>query len=75
MDVGMTTGEVERDFVQQILLELPPKARAILILRGVQQLGFDEIGTLLGMTPTAVRMALSRARAQFRDRYLHPEEP
>ena len=64
---------VEHDFVQGILTELSPKARALLILRDVYQVSFDEVSALLGLSPTAARMALSRARAQFRDRYLQKE--
>jgi RNA polymerase sigma-70 factor (ECF subfamily) len=64
---------VERDFVQQILAELPPKTRAILILRDGLQLSFDEVSDLLGLSREAARMALSRARVQFRDRYLRQE--
>ena len=61
---------VERDYVQHILAELPPKQRALLILREVQGIPFDEVGTLLGMSHDAAKMALCRARVQFRDRYL-----
>ncbi len=64
---------VEHDFVQSILAELPPKQRALLILRDVYHFSFEEVGALLGIAPSGVRMALCRARTQFRDRYLHPE--
>ncbi len=63
----------EADLVQGILAELPPKTRALLVLRDVYHFGFDELGTMLNLSPTATRMALSRARAQFRDRYLQEE--
>ncbi|MBA3824823.1 MAG: sigma-70 family RNA polymerase sigma factor [Ktedonobacterales bacterium] len=64
---------VEREQVRQILAELAPKPRAILILREVQQFSYAEIGALVGMSPDAVKMAVSRARAQFRQRYLTQE--
>lgn len=64
---------VEREQIRQILAELPPKARAILILREVQQFSYAEIGELLGMSPDAIKMAVSRAREQFRQRYLAKE--
>jgi RNA polymerase sigma-70 factor, ECF subfamily len=64
---------IERDFVGSVLAELAPKSRAILILRDVYGVSFDEAGAMLGLSPTAARMALSRARAQFRDRYLQQE--
>ncbi len=65
---------VEREQVRQILADLPPKARAILILREVQQFSYAEIAALVGMSPDAVKMAVSRARAQFRQRYLTQED-
>ncbi|MEO7003052.1 MAG: RNA polymerase sigma factor [Ktedonobacterales bacterium] len=60
----------ERDLVRQTLLLLPPRRRAVLILREVQGLSAAEAGRALGMTETAVRMALHRAREQFRELYL-----
>jgi RNA polymerase sigma-70 factor (ECF subfamily) len=61
---------VERDFVQQILAELPPKQRALLILREVHDVPFADVSRLLGMSPNAAKIALCRARVQFRERYL-----
>jgi RNA polymerase sigma-70 factor (ECF subfamily) len=60
---------IERDFVRQILAELPAKTRALLILRDVEQWPYADLADLLEMSPDAVKMALSRARAQFRERY------
>lgn len=65
---------IERDFVQQILAELPPKARALLILREVQDVPFAEVSQMLGMSSAAAKMALCRARVQFRERYLRKGE-
>lgn len=59
----------ERDLVRQTLLQLSPKRRAALVLREVYGLTAAEAGQVLGMTETAVRMALHRAREQFRDVY------
>src|SRR5262249_13865052 len=56
----------EQDFVRQILLELPPKQRALLVLREVYNQSFQEIGELLGMSAETTRVAVSRAREQFR---------
>lgn len=64
-----STRFIERDFVRQILAELPPKTRALLILRDVEQWSYADLADLLEMSPDAVKMALSRARAQFRERY------
>jgi RNA polymerase sigma factor (sigma-70 family) len=64
---------VERDFIQEILAALPPKARALLILREVYDLDVAEIAQMLGLSHAATKMALSRARVQFRERYLRQE--
>jgi RNA polymerase sigma-70 factor, ECF subfamily len=60
---------IEDDFVRQILNEMPQKQRALLILRDVDGFSCQEISQFLGMSVNAVKMALSRAREQFRVRY------
>jgi RNA polymerase sigma-70 factor (ECF subfamily) len=60
----------ESDHVRRTLLGLNPKRRAALVLREVYGLSAAEVGQMLGMSETAVRMALHRAREQFRDLYL-----
>jgi RNA polymerase sigma-70 factor, ECF subfamily len=64
---------VESELVRQTLLRLPPKRRAALVLREVYGLSTAEVGAALGMSETAVRMAISRAREQFRALYLEGE--
>jgi RNA polymerase sigma factor (sigma-70 family) len=63
----------ERDLVRETLLELPPRARALLILREVSGFSAEEAAKTLGMSPSAVKVALWRARAQFREVYLRKE--
>lgn len=63
-------GLAESDLVRRILLELPPKRRAALVLREVYGFSSAEVGKTLGMTEVAVRMALYRGREQFRTLYL-----
>lgn len=60
---------VEREIVRQVLLAVPLKLRAPLILRAVYDLPYAEIGTMLDMSPDAVKMAVSRARDHFRQAY------
>lgn len=64
---------VERDLVRAILQDLPPKQRAMLLLREVQEFSYTELGTMFEMSPDAVKMALSRAREQFRQRYMRKD--
>jgi RNA polymerase sigma-70 factor, ECF subfamily len=63
----------ESEVVRQILLQLPPRRRAALVLREVYGLSTAEVGAALGMSETAVRMAISRAREQFRTLYREGE--
>jgi RNA polymerase sigma-70 factor, ECF subfamily len=63
----------ESEVVRQIPLQLPPKRRAALVLREVYGLSRVEVGAALGMSETAVRMSISRAREQFRVLYREGE--
>ena len=65
-----STRFAEQDLVRQTLLQLPIRQRAALILREVHGLSCAEIGDLLNISRDAVKMALWRAREQFRTRYL-----
>ena len=58
-----------RDTVNQVhkLIEkLPEQQKLIIQLRDVEQYDFDEICKMVDMKPTAVRVALSRARKTIR---------
>jgi RNA polymerase sigma-70 factor, ECF subfamily len=59
----------ERELVQQTLQALTPKQRGALLLHEVHGFSCDEIGDLLGISSNAARMALFRAREQFRAHY------
>lgn len=48
--------------VHQILEQLPEQQKIIIQLRDVEQYDFEEIAKVVGMNPTAIRVALSRAR-------------
>lgn len=59
-----------RDSVSQVhkLIEnLPEQQKMIIQLRDIEQYDFDEICKMLDMKPTAVRVALSRARKTIRE--------
>lgn len=58
-----------RDTVSQVhkLIEkLPEQQKLIIQLRDIEQYDFDEICKMMDMKPTAVRVALSRARKTIR---------
>ncbi|MEJ2585738.1 MAG: RNA polymerase sigma factor [Robiginitalea sp.] len=57
-------------WVEKIMDELPEQQRMILQLRDVEAYEYDEIEKLMDMKPTAVRVALSRARKAVREKLL-----
>lgn len=56
------------DTLRRVLDELPVEQRTVWLLREVSGYGYDEIARELGVTATAVRGRLARARATIYDR-------
>ncbi len=71
------TGDPERallqtetqDLVERILQRLQPRYRAVLILREYEGYSIDEIADLLGISRSAAKSLLFRAREEFRRLY------
>jgi len=59
----------ERETVQQVLKHLPADYRAVLVLRHFQQLAYEEMCQVLGLTMSQVKTRLHRARRMFKERY------
>jgi RNA polymerase sigma-70 factor (ECF subfamily) len=57
-----------RDRVSSALSHLPPKLRAVVVLRDVYDLPHDQIAEELGISETAAKVRLHRARRQLRER-------
>jgi len=55
-------------WVHKIIEEIPDQQKMVLQLRDVEQYDLDEISKMLEMSPTAVRVALSRARKAVREK-------
>lgn len=58
------------EWVGRIMQTLPEQQKMVLQLRDVEAYSYDEISEMLDMKPTAVRVALSRARKAVRDQLL-----
>jgi RNA polymerase sigma-70 factor (ECF subfamily) len=52
--------------VQELLPDLPPQQRQVVILRDVEGLGPDDVTTILGVTDGNQRVLLHRGRAKLR---------
>ena len=66
--------EEDRQAVRDVLNTLPPDYRAIMVLRHFQQMAYDEIAEVLGLTLGQVKTRLFRARKLFKDRFLAQAE-
>ncbi len=57
-----------RDRMTAALAELPPRLRAVVVLRDVYDLPHDAIASELGITESAAKVRLHRARRKLRER-------
>lgn len=55
------------DWIEKIINQLPEQQKIIVQLRDIEQLDYDEIARITEMNPTAIRVALSRARKTIRE--------
>ncbi len=53
--------------VHKLIEKLPEQQKLVIQLRDVEEYDFEEIGKMLDLKPTAVRVALSRARKTIRE--------
>jgi RNA polymerase sigma-70 factor (ECF subfamily) len=56
--------------VHEFIEKLPEKQKLIIQLRDIENYDYDEIGKILDLQPTAVRVALSRARKTIREQLI-----
>lgn len=57
-------------WIGKMLEQLPEQQRMILQLRDIEAYEFDEIAEIMNMNPTAIRVALSRARKTIREQLI-----
>jgi RNA polymerase sigma factor (sigma-70 family) len=58
------------NWVEKIINELPKQQKLIIHMRDMEEMEFEEIGRVLDMNETAVRVALSRARKTIREKMM-----
>ncbi|MGV6828442.1 MAG: RNA polymerase sigma factor [Flavobacteriales bacterium] len=58
------------EMVFEIMKTLPEKQKIIMQLRDIEQFEFSEIAEMLNLNPTAIRVALSRARKKVREQLI-----
>ena len=56
--------------IKKMIDELPEKQKIIIQLRDIENYEYHEIGKVLNMEPTAIRVALSRARKTLREKFV-----
>ncbi len=62
--------EDSTSIIEKMMESLPEKQRMIIQLRDIENYEYHEIGKVLNMEPTAIRVALSRARKALREKFL-----
>jgi RNA polymerase sigma-70 factor (ECF subfamily) len=65
---AMAEAELLRDRLTDALAELPPRLRAVVVLRDVYDLPHEAIASELGITEAAAKVRLHRARRKLRER-------
>ena len=63
-----TEGDLDGAVLKQALFALPSRYREVLVLRHMEDKGYEEIGALLGLSQAGVDSRLSRARSLLRRR-------
>lgn len=65
--VGRAENGLLRDQLQVALQSLPPRLRAVIVLRDVYDMAHEAIAAELGITESAAKVRLHRARRKLRD--------
>jgi RNA polymerase sigma-70 factor (ECF subfamily) len=66
--VARATASLDREVVTAALHDLPPRLRAVVVLRDVYDLPHEAIAAELGITEAAAKVRLHRARRKLRER-------
>lgn len=64
-----STDHLDMPAVYEAILQLKPRDQTLITLRYIQELPHDQIAGIVDLKPAAVRVAISRAMAQLRERF------
>jgi RNA polymerase sigma-70 factor (ECF subfamily) len=67
----MVAGKQMERIVRDAILQLEPSFRECLVLRDVEDLSYEEIGSITGLAEGTVKSRIHRARAQLKDLVEH----
>ena len=59
----------EREHIQQVLAHMPKEYALVLVLNTIQGLPYQDIATIIGLSPAATATRISRAKKMFVEQY------
>ncbi|GAC1648130.1 MAG: RNA polymerase sigma factor [Ktedonobacteraceae bacterium] len=68
-DSGGIPEIAERDLIRRVLANLPPEYATALVLSAAQGISYQEIATIMGISPNASATRISRAKRMFIEHY------
>ena len=68
-DSGGIPEIAERDLIKQALAQLPEEYSVVLVLSAAQGVPYQEIATIVGISPNAAATRISRAKKMFAEHY------
>ncbi|GER88394.1 hypothetical protein KDW_25560 [Dictyobacter vulcani] len=70
-DSGGIPEIAERELIRQTLAEMPTEYAVVLVLNAAQGVPYQEIATIVGISPNAAATRISRAKKMFAKQYQH----
>jgi RNA polymerase sigma-70 factor (ECF subfamily) len=68
-DSGGIPEIAERELIQTTLAQLPTDYSVVLVLNAAQGIPYQEIATIIGVSPNAAATRISRAKRMFAEQY------
>jgi RNA polymerase sigma-70 factor, ECF subfamily len=68
-DEGGIPEIAEREYIQRVLAHMPKEYAIVLVLNTVQGIPYQDIATIIGLSPAATATRISRAKKMFVEQY------